>query len=297
MWRDGCRCSRRGRQVVLLAAAACAVGLMAPTTGDAHVPLVSGKTGSVVTVRALVRRTDVTATQLGRTVASVASRRFAADGLSVLPRDLRVLRDRDGLLVTTRTTSVAMRDGVATPVARPAAAAHLRASLAGTPTWSPAGNNCYARISDGWSWLDHCTRIYRLLSDGDSQRDFYILEHLGTAGPNNPWVLKDAGLADLPAETSTSMTWVDWAPRSDRTGPCQSFTLRTTSPVAGPAEIVERCESWDATKGAAGGTLALHWSGCACAQDRELGTVVAVSVPQGGTPIWYVPADVSGFAF
>jgi hypothetical protein len=250
---------------------------------------------------------DVTDTAVGRVLRAQASARLVTFGMTARIGGLRVLRDGDGYLVVPRATPLAIRPtGSPTarrfevvPVLRPRerrTAAHGTAATA-PPAWSFAGGGCYERISDGWSWLDHCARIFRLTQDGDSQRDFYALQRYGTAGANMPWVLKEAELESEPVESSLPMSWQDWNPRSDRSGPCQTITVRVTAPIVGVSQTLDRCETWDITKGATGGDFSLVWSGCACAQDRALAYVLSISVPQGALPAWYVPAEVHGFAF
>ncbi len=256
---------------------------------------------------ATARRTaDVTDSALGRLLAAHARGRLAEVGEPVERGGLRVLRDDDGYLVVPRGTTVRAVPGLATsaagvtlaPVVGPERSATVgRQSAAVSSAWVFAGGGCFERISDGWSWLDHCARIYRLIQDGDPQRDFYALQRYGTAGANMPWVLKEAVLGSEPVESSPPMAWQDWNPRSDRSGPCQTITVRVTTPLAGVSQAVDRCETWDITKGATGGDYSLEWSGCACAQDRAIAYVLSISVPQGTLPAWYVPAEVHGFAF
>jgi hypothetical protein len=263
--------------------------------------------GSVPSTAAVQQPADVTETALGRALRTRASQHLRALGATVASGRLRVFRDADGYLVVPRRTSLATaaensrRAGRAelVPIVRSIVGQRLAGRTAATssPSWVFAGGGCYERISDGWSWLDHCARVFRLAQDGDAQRDFYALQRYGTAGANMPWVLKQAELGSSPVESSPPMSWQDWSPRADRSGPCQTITVRITSPVAGVSQQVDRCETWDITKGSTGGDFNLAWSGCACVQDRELAYVLSVSVPQGSLPAWYVPAEVHGFAF
>ncbi len=271
--------------------------------GESHALAVSVLTTTVPTTEAF----DLTESPLGNRLAARATERLSALGATIEARGLRVLRDAEGYLIVPRATTVVTRANGSSgsfrtalvPVVRPTDRRTVigQTSTASSPAWVLAGGACYERISDGWSWLDHCARVYQLVRDGDAQRDFYALERYGTAGANVPWVLKDAALGSSPVESSPPMSWQDWSPRSDRSGPCQPFTVRITSPVPGPSQIVDRCETWDITKSATGGAFTLEWSGCACIQDRELVYAVSISVPQGALPAWYVPAQVHGFAF
>jgi hypothetical protein len=254
---------------------------------------------------------DITRTRRGAGIAFRAAARLAARGWSVHAGDLRVWRDAAGFLVAGRTATLApvparRADGSAGVELVPvvggvpgAVAPRSAAPLVEPPvaSWSFVSGACFERLSDNWAWIDHCAHLYRLVGDGDGSRDYYALDHLATAGPNWPWVLKTAGIGAYPVETSPPMSWLDWSPRSDRTGPCQSYLVRLTVPFAALSHTVDRCETWDISKAQRGGDFRLDWSGCACTQDRELAFDIAVSVGQGRGPIWYVPAEVRGFAF
>lgn len=255
---------------------------------------------------------DLTGTRRGVRLARAAHGRLAPLGFAVAAQDLRVLRDGTGILIVPRTTSldavrVSRPDGrkatELVPVARTERAgtghkvAPAPSSEPPQPSWAVVYTGCYERISDTWSWIDHCAQILRLLGDGDSTKDSYVLERWATAGANWPWVLKSAAISAYPTESSASLAWVDWAPRSDRTGPCQPYNLRVVSPYPTPVRSVDRCETWDITKASRGGDYRLDWYGCTCTHDRELAFSSSVSVAQGRLPSWYVPADVHGYPF
>lgn len=252
---------------------------------------------------------DVSRSVAGEHIAVAAQGRLAARGFRVPVGELGVWRDAAGILVALRASQLISLDrelvaGRHAAELVPVAAPPLRASrtrgvapVEDQPIgWSLVFSQCYERISDTWAWLDHCARIYRLTGDGDPARDYYGLQRVATFGANVPWVVKAASISATPVEAGL-MNWIDWSPRNDRSGVCQPYTVWVTAPVGGLNVAVDRCETWDITKGARGGDFRLDWYGCACAHDRALAFDVTVSVPQGRAPAWYVPADVHGFAF
>jgi hypothetical protein len=252
---------------------------------------------------------DISRTAAGARIARAAQQRFEADGFRVPTSELGVWDDAAGTLVALRGGRfVALERGLATdrhrvellPIAAPpsrASLAHVNAAVDDQPTsWSLVFSQCYERISDTWAWLDHCARIYRLIGDADTAHDYYGLQRVATAGSNAPWVLKSASIKAMPVDANL-MSWVDWSPRGDRSGACQSFVVWVSAPLAGMMVPVDRCETWDITKGVHGGDFRLDWYGCACTHERALVFDVAVSVPQGRAPAWYVPAEVHGFPF
>jgi len=165
------------------------------------------------------------------------------------------------------------------------------------PSWVRLGSSCFERVADLWSWIDHCYELYGLAFDGDAQLDTYALVRTATAGPNWPWVVKAASIGSQALGGTATQSWRDWSPRSDHSGPCGPFSVSIRSPLPGAETLVERCETWNITKGSAGGAFSVAWSGCACTDDRELASVIAVSVPQGSSVGWVLPASVAGFAF
>jgi hypothetical protein len=255
---------------------------------------------------------DVSRGTAGQRMAVATQRRLAAHGFRVTAGDLGVWRDGTGFLVAPRGSRLVSMDrelasgrrvtelvplAVPPPVARRTLAAGSVATVdEQQPGWSLVFAQCYERISDTWSWIDHCARIYRLTGDGDASHDFYGLQRVATAGANVPWVIKSASIAATPVDPS-QMAWIDWSPRSDRSGACQPYIVWVTAPAGGLTLPVDRCETWDITKGAHGGEFRLDWYGCACTHDRALAFDLTVSVPQGRAPAWYVPADVHGFPF
>jgi hypothetical protein len=297
----------RGRRPSYLVIAALAATVAIAST---RAPVAAAVPGTAARPADVV---DLSGSRQGVRLAQAARDRFAALGVETDVRDLRVLSDGAGLLIVPRTTRLSamrsprgIRSGMTelAPVARPEdGAGQRRVRMAGTleatppMSWTVAYTGCYERVTDGWSFIDHCAQILRLQNDGDPSRDSYVLERWATAGANWPWVVKSAAISAYPTETSAQLSWSDWAPRSDRTGPCQDYALRLMSPHPTAGRLVERCETWDVTKAARAGDFRLDWRGCACTHDRELAFSLSVSVAQGRSPSWYVPAEVHGYPF
>ena len=166
-----------------------------------------------------------------------------------------------------------------------------------TGRWSVQASQCFTRISDTYSWIDHCYGLYRLANDTDQGRDWYVLHHFASMKSNPPWAMNAASIGSAPAG-GTLQTWVDWQPRSDtRTTGCQQVILAIAGPAPGISDAVTQCDQWRVAKATTGGTFSVTWDRQGTHELRELSMLVSVSVPEGAWPIWYVPASVSGSPF
>jgi len=248
---------------------------------------------------------DITWTPRGRDLAVRAAERFARMRSTIAAGDLVVLEDGGGVTIGPRAASyAAIADGRAAPAILPTTAARpgltrgiRRGVLAGiVGGWQFVGNQCFARISDTFTWLDHCYTMYQLSADGDPTRDWYALNHYATMDPNMPWVMNAASIGTTPIGTATQ-TWADWAPRSSTVSPCRQVAVSVSSPVGGIGDTVMQCEAWTIAKSAAAGAFAVRWDGHGTHATRELSLEIAVSVPQGSWPQWALPASVSGSPF
>ncbi len=169
-----------------------------------------------------------------------------------------------------------------------------RQAAAGTSGWNVVANDCFARYSDTWTWMDHCYQDLKLSNDGSSTYDYYTLHHYATVHPNSPWVA-NSGLIN--AQAATSQTWMDWSPRGDRNGNCISASISVSVGGVGASYPVEKCELWDMNKDNPAVNYALLWYGPGCRQDRELAYEIAVRVSQGAWPQWYLGGESHGSAF
>ncbi len=250
--------------------------------------------------------TDISDSALGRSLAQQAADHYARLGVPRQP--LRVWRDARGYVIAPlgtefAPTSVALPDGTATVSSAPTTSsvrvARMAAPAATTASgsWSLAGQACFSRITDTWTWLDHCYWMWQLANDGDTTRDWYALEHFATMHPNSPWVGNWAKISSSPTSGSAAQTWADWSPRGDYNQSCHTITVGITSPVGGISFSTNQCEVWDMTKGNPAVTYDLAWIGPGVRQDREVGYQISVSVPQGGWPQWSLPAETHGSAY
>ena len=132
------------------------------------------------------------------------------------------------------------------------------------PYWSWLSQYCFARLSNGLGWLDTCYVIHKLVGETDSTRDYYQLEQYGTAGA---WQfggkIYDAWVAAQKAAGSSTMSWIDWNPRSNINHSCFSISVSVAAlgvSISSPAIL---CEQWIITKWAEAGHFKLQWS-CGC---------------------------------
>lgn len=250
---------------------------------------------------------DITATALGQSIAGRAAEHRIR--LGAPHQKLKVYQDASGYTVVpdgTPIAAVASTDDNGQPVIAYAPVVMAAAdstggsdSLTTSPSWSFVTSNCYARISDSWSWMDHCTQIYHLLNDGDGTREYYALQHYATAAGNWPWSLWWGKISSSPIVTGNygAQTWVDWSPKSDYSGNCRDVTLNVNAVFVGLSYTAQECEQWHLTKAnpAVNYTLQGDWH-VAYNNARELAYENAVWVAQGKSVAWTVPAEVHGGA-
>ncbi len=289
-----------GRRIASAVMAACVLGAVVP------IGAASGESGWAGV-------TDITGTAFGRSLAEQAIARYRAAGLAGAVRslaigDLAVFRDATGITIGPRGAIAAV---LARPTAGPAgfeaqpvtsgrSAAAIgtggTTGMSGTSvgaSWTFVASQCFSRISDTFSWLDHCYTMYRLANDGDAVRDWFAMNHVATMQANAPWVMNGASIGSAPA-AGIPQSWADWAPRSDTSGACRQILVSISSPVSGIGDPATACESWRIQKSAKAGQFAVTWDGHGQHAARELSMEIAVSVPQGGWPQWTLPASVSG---
>lgn len=255
---------------------------------------------------------DITATARGRALAQQAAGRYGDLAASIGASGLVVLLDSTGITIGPRTATYATvttrgRNGasqveaVPQTVGRPASLASLTsltvsaAATAAAPFWSFVANACFTRISDGFSWIDHCYAMYRLANDGDAGRDWFALNHFATMRANPPWVMYAALIGSAPI--GGPQAWADWAPRSDMSGNCSPIIVAITTPAGGIPDATTQCEVWTLAKSATAGQFSVKWDSRGQRAARELSMEISVSMPQGGWAQWLLPASVSGSPF
>jgi hypothetical protein len=243
---------------------------------------------------------DITASPLGQSLRSEALAQFANDGY--FPANLRVWHDSYGYLVADPsatllaavTTSDAGQSVELLP-ATPGAPVDMAQGqqIDAAQYWYMRAQQCFYRVDDTWSWMDHCYEMYQLMNDGNGSHDYYALYHYTSVGPNYPWVINSAEI-DAQAIGGTVQSWVDWNPRSDRTGNCVETTVSVSVFGVGISHPVEKCEEWDFVKTNPAVNYGLGWIGSGTRHNRELAFEIAVSVNQGAWPQWSLPGAPHG---
>lgn len=264
----------------------------------------------VVAAAAAGRVVEITGSRAAASLAQAAAVRYRDYGVTVKPTDLRVWQDEDGyvlvpvgtptiMLSTTRPDgSVAVEIAPTTermpPVTSPSTAMLASITPAAAPYWALVATQCFTRISDTWSWLDHCYQMYQEANDGSATRDYYALQHYATASNNSPWRVYWAQIRSYPASTSAPQTWVDWAPKGDTSGSCDpSYTIGISAPIV-LTMTSNRCEIWHMTKSNPTVDYTLQWISSGVSGSRGLAYENSVSVGQGLWPVWVLPAEVHG---
>lgn len=249
---------------------------------------------------------DITSSAIGQELAREAAAHRVRLGAPSQP--LRVLRDQAGYLVVPIDTEVVPVSGtddsgrdivMYAPVVKASAsdAVELAPDGALSSSWTQVYTNCYGRISDSWSWMDHCTKIFKLSNDGDGSKDYYALQHYATASGNWPWHLWWGKISSSPIVSGNygAQTWVDWSPKSDYSGNCRTIGLSVTALGFGLGFTTEQCESYHFTKDNPAVNYSLKGSWYVGPDtNRELAYEIAVKVNQGKSVAWTVPAEVHG---
>ena len=251
--------------------------------------------------------TEITATRAGRELAAAAAERRAAAGQPVPASSLRVWRLAAGdyfiaerlpenFSTTVRSwpdgrTSLDVSFDIGGRVPSAEAALELQAA-ATVPTWGWLNSGCFDRRNNAYGWIDPCFSIHGLFGESDP-RDFIKLEHWATMGAFPLSKMYDGWVGATKGSNSSPMSWIDWSPRSSRSGSCQVVGLSVTALGVSITSSGIMCENWIITKGSAAGSFKQQWS-CGCIypfgqpypNTREVDYMQAVSVPNGGYASW-----------
>ncbi|WDE03104.1 hypothetical protein SG34_016980 [Thalassomonas viridans] len=168
-----------------------------------------------------------------------------------------------------------------------ATAGELQQIQAGS--WGMQAHHCFSRYEGSTGWIDSCYKVHKLSGDGDSNYDYFQLEHYATAKGKSIWGLTRATLEASKASSSDSMQWVDWNPRADLdVGNCSTVSLQVTAQAVGISTSHNICDKWDITKYSTPGHFKNEWKSSSSAQrsEREVAYMIAVKVAQGGWPVW-----------
>lgn len=255
---------------------------------------------------------EITGTTMAeRLVAGVRDRLLAHGGIAD-PAALRVWRVPGGHVVGSQapgrieTSEVTMTDGsvrteirfdVAAPRGGPPASRSREAVAAAvSPSWSWVAQACFARFGNSYAKFDTCYVMRKLVGETDP-RDYYQLDHFGTAFPTFFGKLYSAWLEGRKANGSSAMAWVDWSPRGSRTGSCGPIPLSVSALGISVSTSSILCERWDPRKYDEAGRFRNTWS-CGCIwpfgqpypNTREVEYLQAVSVVNGGTVRWTLSA-------
>ena len=282
----------------LLVAATVSVLFLPVSTVSADGPSTSLPAGAV----------DITTTSWGRQLTSAAAIRYSAYGAT--SANLRVIQDAAGVTVAPAGTEFGavletLADGTTALSLAPATLSDPGPAVSDSSesdgpaplvsaSWSLVGNACFTRISDTWTWLDHCYQMYKLANDGSSTRDYYALQHYATMHPNSPWVGNWAKIRSYPTGGSAAQNWMDWSPRGDYSGGSRTTTTLGISVYVVLTMQTTMCDQWWIAKSNPAVDFSVEWYRPGTRNNRELACEIAVWVNQGAWPQWYLPAETHG---
>lgn len=162
--------------------------------------------------------------------------------------------------------------------------------MAGPTGYTLVAVGCFARIYSGVNAaaMDHCYQILKLTGESSSIKDYYVLQHYASVYAGG-W---GAMWGEVEAEAFTPQDWVDWSPKGNRTGNCQSFTLSVEVNGWGVTYSTDKCETWSFSKWNPQVHYKNRWTGPVTNTNREIALEIAVQVAQGAWPQWWIPAAV-----
>jgi hypothetical protein len=262
---------------------------------------------------------DVSLTSTGKALAAKAAQRFTLMGFATSTEKLRVWSLEPGeYLIAGRmpanfTSSVTlgpdgrveMSASYTTPTVLDAVATSgmqvAPEAVESAPYWGTVNWDCFARDSNTWGWFDTCYKTSKLYGETDS-RDYWTLEQYGTAGASIFGKIYSASLSASRNGSGSTMSWLDWKPRSTVTGSCvwKGLTVSALGVSLDSGGIL--CEKWVPTKYADAGHFANKWD-CGCIwpfgqpypNEREVDLMQTQAIPQGGWPVWNLYESLSAF--
>jgi len=242
---------------------------------------------------------------MGRQAAEESAARFATQGVDVAAESLQVLDLGDAGIVVAPAAATFLSDSTSAATADLANVATyfavggvkettLTVEASGgiqplaAPYWQLQYNGCFARWYVDSAYVDACYKVYKLINDGVSNKDYWTLQHWAVA-TETAWGLRSTWINSARNGGSTQ-SWADWGPRVDYNSNCTTRTVGVSYILVLTSQYVQ-CEIWDATRGAAAGSMKQEWR-CDCwpwmgsGTQRALAYAVEVSVPQGGSAAW-----------
>ena len=157
---------------------------------------------------------------------------------------------------------------------------------------SPAGGACIPRIERVAGFMDVCWSAHRYPADSDPDKDYYLLEVVGTIGAGGGtsprWAVLKADLVGSPADNVLT-SW----PEGEIDGDCEPVPVSLS--LVDPGTEAVLCGHLVASD-AGGWAREVAWTcqGCLIPDDRDraLSLYVEVGVTAGSVPVWQIYADV-----
>jgi hypothetical protein len=170
----------------------------------------------------------------------------------------------------------------------------------GDAAFDPTTNSasaCLDRIVRPGGWLDLCWQVSRLMNESDPAQDYYLLRVWGTLHGNPaPSGLRWAVIRAVLDPASAPINYrLEWPGPNVYDGGCQDTTADTGGPF--PEEATTVCgRTTGLTSTSQADATGLVWTcaGCFLPMSTDQGVLMTygTAVPEGGTPIWDVYADI-----
>lgn len=192
---------------------------------------------------------------------------------------------------TAASTRIAIAENLtAAGVADPAGDAALDAA-------TPSSSECLDRIARPGGWLDLCWSVSRMMNEADAAEDYYVLRVWGTlSGDPAPAGLRWAVVRARPDPGSSPFEFRAGWPDTVYDGSCQKTT--TSLGIFDPAdpEVTVCGRTTGVMDSADPESTGVEWTCAGCllpmSATQTMLVTEAVAVPEGGSPIWDLYADI-----
>jgi hypothetical protein len=162
---------------------------------------------------------------------------------------------------------------------------------------TPSASACLDRIARPGGWLDLCWSVSRMMNEADSAEDYYVLRVWGTlSGDPAPAGLRWAVVRARPDPASSPFEFRAGWPDTVYDGACQKAT--TNLGIFDPAdpEVTVCGRTTGLTDAADPESTGVEWTCAGCllpmSATQTMLVTEAVAVPEGGSPIWDLYADI-----
>jgi hypothetical protein len=165
-------------------------------------------------------------------------------------------------------------------------------------TYTLVSGMCLDTIVAANGTMTYCYKIYKVVNEIDSTKDYFLIDYVGNATPTNSRQLVRARIEasqsiESPPLVVPDMTLVDWNPKTAINGNCDQVDLGISMGGASMSVPRKVCENWVPTQ-FSGVHIAVEWTPnflTPVFTAREVALTELISVDQGKSPTWFLWAE------